>query len=171
MGSVGKPKKSSKRSSRSASGRLGYFTNSIEYEKLEWLAIGSVSLSPALAASSRASASTFKLDPDGPGGLQQIRSCTRPGHEPSSISPTVLRGAAGKTPPRGVSGVHTVRRGDQSLTQRGSPFVDGSLCCSIPKNRRYRELAGQSYRRRAADADHRACGALSISTAKPSLSP
>ena len=43
-----------------------------------------------------AHAAVFKLHPDVRADPQQIRSYTRPGHEPSSTSPTVLRGAARK---------------------------------------------------------------------------
>ena len=41
----------------------------------------------------------FMLHPDVHADPQRIRSYTRPGHEPSSISPTVLRGAARKLHP------------------------------------------------------------------------
>src|ERR1700676_1882291 len=87
-----------------------------------------------------AHAAVFKLHPGVHADPQQIRSYTRPGHEPSSTSPTVLRGAARKTPPRDLSIVHKVHRGDRSLTQRGCPLAREALCCLIPKDRCYREL-------------------------------
>jgi hypothetical protein len=88
----------------------------------------------------------FKLRPDVPAGPRQIRSYTRQGHEPSSTSPTVLRGEARKTPPPELSAVRKVHRGDRSLTQCGCLLVDAVSCSLIPKGRGYRELAGRSYR-------------------------
>src|SRR3984885_8775214 len=93
-----------------------------------------------------AHAAVFRLPPDVHADPQQIRSYTRPGHEPSSTSPTVLREAARKTPPPGLSAVHKVHRGDRSLTQRGCPLADEASCCLTLKDRCYHELAGQSYR-------------------------
>jgi hypothetical protein len=47
----------------------------------------------------------FKLHPDVLADPRQIRLYTRPGHEPSSTSPTVLREEARKTPPPELSAV------------------------------------------------------------------